>query len=97
MGRVREHLSRDQQRHARTFGGVERQVEAFFRADPAQSQHEIALGMPRLQAIDRHAARDGRLHVRQSREGLLLRRRDAVEPSARPRRRYRAGRVEFSR
>ena len=53
---------------------VERQVKALLRADPAQRQREIALGMPRLQPIDRNAVRDRRQHVRQRREGPLLRR-----------------------
>src|SRR5439155_20300062 len=95
--RIRKNLSGDQQWHARNLCNIERQVKSFLGADPAQGQREIALGVPRLQPLDRNSAQDRRQHHRQWWKTPLLRGGDTIEPGPRARRRDRTRRVEFGR
>ena len=80
VGFIREYLTGDQQRRAGESGRVERQMKAFFRADAPECEDEIASGVVRPEAIDRHAVRDRVEHVRERRETALLVRRHALKP-----------------
>jgi hypothetical protein len=79
MRLVRKNLAGDEERDIGRLGGLDREVNPFFRADAAEHHRVIALGVAGLQGAGRDAVLDRRQEAGAGRARFVLGAADAVQ------------------